>query len=60
MRIGVIGAGWLGGTVGQQWIKAGREVLGPGFRANTNLPKLRRLARPYGRRLILRNVRPSS
>jgi 8-hydroxy-5-deazaflavin:NADPH oxidoreductase len=27
MRIGVIGAGWLGGMVGRQWLKAGHEVL---------------------------------
>lgn len=27
MRIGVIGAGWLGGTVGRQWVRAGHEVL---------------------------------
>ena len=27
MRIGVIGAGWLGGTVGRQWVKAGHKVL---------------------------------
>jgi predicted dinucleotide-binding enzyme len=27
MRIGVIGAGWLGGTVGGVWAKAGHEVL---------------------------------
>jgi predicted dinucleotide-binding enzyme len=27
MRIGVIGAGWLGGTVGARWVKAGHEVL---------------------------------
>jgi predicted dinucleotide-binding enzyme len=27
MRIGVIGAGWLGGTVGRLWVKAGHEVL---------------------------------
>lgn len=26
-RIGVIGAGWLGGTVGRTWVKAGHEVL---------------------------------
>lgn len=26
IRIGVIGAGWLGGTVGSQWAKAGYEV----------------------------------
>ena len=27
MRIGVIGAGWLGGTVGRLWVQAGHEVL---------------------------------
>ncbi|WP_267354092.1 MULTISPECIES: NADPH-dependent F420 reductase [unclassified Methylobacterium] len=27
MRIGVIGAGWLGGTVGMAWVQAGHEVL---------------------------------
>lgn len=27
LRIGVIGAGWLGGTVGRCWVKAGHEVL---------------------------------
>lgn len=27
LRIGVIGAGWLGGTVGRQWVKAGHQVL---------------------------------
>lgn len=27
MHIGIIGAGWLGGTVGRQWVKAGHEVL---------------------------------
>jgi 8-hydroxy-5-deazaflavin:NADPH oxidoreductase len=27
MRIGVIGAGWLGGTVGRNWVQAGHEVL---------------------------------
>jgi 8-hydroxy-5-deazaflavin:NADPH oxidoreductase len=27
LRIGVIGAGWLGGTVGRLWVKAGHEVL---------------------------------
>ncbi len=27
MRIGVIGAGWLGGTVGGVWAKAGHDVL---------------------------------
>ncbi|MFY2558132.1 NADPH-dependent F420 reductase [Corallococcus terminator] len=27
LRIGVIGAGWLGGTVGRVWVRAGHEVL---------------------------------
>ncbi|PKU24788.1 NADPH-dependent F420 reductase [Telmatospirillum siberiense] len=27
MRIGVIGAGWMGGTVGRLWVQAGHEVL---------------------------------
>ena len=27
LKIGVIGAGWLGGTVGRTWVKAGHEVL---------------------------------
>lgn len=27
MRIGIIGAGWLGGTVGGVWAKAGHEVV---------------------------------
>jgi hypothetical protein len=27
MRIGVIGAGWLGGTVGRRWVEAGHEVM---------------------------------
>jgi predicted dinucleotide-binding enzyme len=27
MRIGIIGAGWLGGTVGRIWVEAGHEVL---------------------------------
>lgn len=27
MRIGVVGAGWLGGTVGRLWVQAGHEVL---------------------------------
>lgn len=26
-RIGVIGAGWLGGTVGSVWVKAGHQVM---------------------------------
>lgn len=27
MKIGIIGAGWLGGTVGKVWLKAGHEVM---------------------------------
>lgn len=27
MNIGIIGAGWLGGTVGRCWVRAGHEVL---------------------------------
>ena len=27
MKIGIIGAGWLGGTVGKVWVKAGHHVL---------------------------------
>lgn len=27
MKIGVIGAGWLGGTVAKLWVKAGHEVM---------------------------------
>lgn len=27
MKIGVIGAGWLGGTVGRLWLKPGHQVL---------------------------------
>ncbi|RYZ75886.1 MAG: NADP oxidoreductase, partial [Proteobacteria bacterium] len=26
-RLAVIGAGWLGGTVGKAWVKAGYEVM---------------------------------
>jgi 8-hydroxy-5-deazaflavin:NADPH oxidoreductase len=27
MRIGVIGAGWMGGSVGRAWLRAGHEVM---------------------------------
>jgi predicted dinucleotide-binding enzyme len=27
MNIGIIGAGWLGGTVGKVWLKAGHDLL---------------------------------
>ncbi|MEH3146453.1 MAG: NADPH-dependent F420 reductase [Methylobacterium frigidaeris] len=46
MRIGVIGAGWLGGTVGKVWVQAGHEVL-----FSTRHPeKLAAMARELGPR----------
>lgn len=46
MRIGVIGAGWLGGTVGRLWVKAGHEVM---F-SSRNPDKLAAMARELGPR----------
>ncbi|POA80385.1 NADP oxidoreductase [Pseudomonas sp. FW305-E2] len=46
MRIGVIGAGWLGGTVGRLWVKAGHEVM---F-SSRNPDKLEAMARELGPR----------
>lgn len=46
MRIGVIGAGWLGGTVGRLWVKAGHEVM---F-SSRNPGKLEAMARELGPR----------
>jgi predicted dinucleotide-binding enzyme len=43
-RIGIIGAGWLGGTVGRQWVKAGHEVM---F-ASRNPEELRPMAESLG------------
>ncbi|ALR06551.1 NADPH-dependent F420 reductase [Xylella fastidiosa] len=46
MRIGVIGAGSLGGTVGRLWVKAGHEVM---F-SSRNPDKLEAMARELGPR----------
>ena len=46
MRIGVIGAGWLGGTVGRLWVKAGHEVM----LSSRNPDKLEAMARELGPR----------
>ena len=46
LRIGVIGAGWLGGTVGRVWVKAGHDVM---FSAR-NLDKVRRDVQGLGER----------
>lgn len=46
MRIGVIGAGSLGGTVGRLWVKAGHEVM---F-SSRNPEKLEAMARELGPR----------
>jgi 8-hydroxy-5-deazaflavin:NADPH oxidoreductase len=46
MRIGVIGAGWLGGTVGRQWVKTGHEVL---F-SSRHPERLKKLAQDLGSR----------
>lgn len=44
VRIGVIGAGWLGGAVGRLWVKAGHEVM---F-SSRNPEKLEVMARELG------------
>lgn len=46
LKIGIIGAGWLGGTVGRIWVKAGHEVM---FSAR-NLDKVRRDIQGLGAR----------
>jgi len=46
LRIGVIGAGWLGGTVGRLWVQAGHEVL---F-SSRNPDELASMARALGNR----------
>lgn len=56
MRIGVIGAGWLGGTVGKVWVQAGHEVL-----FSTRHPeKLAGMARELGPRASIGTVRQAS
>lgn len=46
MRIGVIGAGWLGGTVGRLWVLAGHDVM---F-SSRNPDELLAMTRPLGSR----------
>jgi predicted dinucleotide-binding enzyme len=46
LRIGVIGAGWLGGTVGRCWVKAGHEV----FFSTRHPEELESWVRPLGAR----------
>jgi predicted dinucleotide-binding enzyme len=43
MRIGVIGAGSLGGTVGRLWVRAGHEVLFPSRHPDELVPMTREL-----------------
>ena len=45
MDIGIIGAGWLGGTVGKVWVEAGHQVL---F-SSRSVEKQRRAAAQIGR-----------
>ena len=46
LRIGVIGAGWMGGTVGREWVRAGHEVI---F-SSRNPDELRAMAQQAGPR----------
>ena len=46
LRIGVIGAGWMGGTVGREWVRAGHEVM---F-SSRNPDELRAMAQQAGPR----------
>lgn len=46
LRIGVIGAGWMGGTVGREWVRAGHEVM---F-SSRNPDELRTMAQQAGPR----------
>jgi hypothetical protein len=56
MRIGVIGAGWLGGTVGKVWVQAGHEVL-----FSTRHPeKLAGMARELGSRASVGTTRQAA
>lgn len=43
MKIGVIGAGWLGGTVGEIWAKAGHEVMFSSRRPEAHVARAQRL-----------------
>lgn len=44
IRIGVIGAGWLGGTVAELWVKAGHQVM---F-SSRNLNEMKQKVKPLG------------
>lgn len=56
MRIGVIGAGWLGGTVGKIWLQAGHEVL---F-SSRHPEKLASMARELGPRASVGTTRQAA
>jgi hypothetical protein len=43
MRIGTIGAGSLGGTVGRLWVQAGHEVMFSSKNADELVPMTRQL-----------------
>jgi predicted dinucleotide-binding enzyme len=53
LRIGVIGAGWLGGTVGRCWVKAGHEV----FFSTRHPEDLESWVKPLGPRASFGTVR---
>jgi 8-hydroxy-5-deazaflavin:NADPH oxidoreductase len=52
MRIGVIGAGWLGGTVGRLWVRSGHQVL---F-SSRHPERFANLARELGSRALTGSV----
>ena len=56
LKIGVIGAGWLGGTVGRIWVKAGHEVM---FSAR-DLDKVRRDVQGLGSRAKVGTVKEAA
>lgn len=49
VRIGVVGAGWLGGTVGRAWVRAGHSVM---F-SSRNPEELRPMAEALGPRALV-------
>ncbi|MFV0680993.1 NADPH-dependent F420 reductase [Ottowia sp.] len=49
LRIGVIGAGWLGGTVGRLWVRSGHQVM---F-ASRNLDRVRDSLAGLGERALV-------
>ncbi|MBH5328945.1 NAD(P)-binding domain-containing protein [Eikenella sp. S3360] len=56
LKIGIIGAGWLGGTVGRIWVKAGHEVM---FSAR-DLDKVRRDVQGLGSRAKVGTVKEAA